>query len=109
MNAGKLKGKVTVWANQKFENELKETDYRDESIMEIWAEIVPQTGSLQRAAAETILSTTTHKIIVRYNSGKDIKQDMWITYRGHRFDIKFILNPYFRNVSLELFCEEVIG
>lgn len=109
MNAGKMRGKLTVWQNQKFENELKETDYRDEPIMETWAEIIPQTGSLQRAAAETILSKVTHKIIVRYNSGKEIKQDMWLTFRGHRFDIKFILNPYFRNEKLEIFCEEVTG
>ncbi|KAF9118333.1 hypothetical protein BGX30_004651, partial [Mortierella sp. GBA39] len=56
--------------------------------MQIWAEIIPQTAALQRAAADTKLSNTTHKIKVRYGSGKLIKQDMWITFKGHRFDIK---------------------
>lgn len=109
MNAGKLRGKIAVWGKEEYINELKETDFRDKELMSIWAEIIPQTASLQRGAAETILSNTTHKIIVRYGSGKGIRQDMWITFRDHRFEIKFILNPYFRNEKLEIFCEEVIG
>ncbi|MEC0107266.1 phage head closure protein [Paenibacillus taichungensis] len=109
MNAGKMRGKISVWGKEEYKNDLKENDYRDALKMEIWAEIIPQTASLQRAAADTILSNTTHKIIVRYKSGKGIKQDMWIIFREHRFEIKYILNPYFRNQSLEIFCEEVIG
>lgn len=109
MDAGKLRSRVVVWHKEEFDNELKEKDYRDAEFARIWAEIIPQTGSLQRVAADTILSNVTHKIIVRYNSAKDIKQDMWITFRGHRFDIKFILNPYFKNEKLEIFCEEVTG
>ncbi|AYB41793.1 phage head closure protein [Paenibacillus lautus] len=108
MNAGKMRGRITVWHKEKFQNEMKQTDYRDAVFKEVWAEIIPQTGTLQKAQAETLLSSTTHKIIVRYGSGKDIKQDMWITYKEHRFNIKFILNPYFRNAKLEIFAEEVI-
>ncbi|MGG3307456.1 phage head closure protein [Paenibacillus lautus] len=109
MNAGKLRGKVTVWHKEKFQNELKQTDYRDAVFKDkVWVEIIPQTATLQRAQAETLLSNTTHKIIVRYGSGKDITKNMWITYKDHRFDIKFILNPYFRNAKLEIFAEEVI-
>jgi len=108
MNAGRLRGKITVWHKEEFTNELKQEDYRDALFRTLWADIIPQTGTLQRAQAETLLSNTTHKIVVRFGSGKDIKQDMWITYKGHRFDIKFILNPYFRNEKLEIFAEEVI-
>jgi len=107
MNAGKLRGKITVWHKEKFENEMKQTDYRDAIFKELWAEIIPQTGTLQRAQADTILTNTTHKILIRYGSGKEIKKDMWITYKEHRFDIKFILNPYFRDAKLEIFAEEV--
>lgn len=107
MNAGKLRGKITVWKKGESKNELKQKTYVDQEFMQIWAEIIPQTAALQRAAAETKLSNTTHKIKVRYGSGKLIKQDMWITFKGHRFDIKYILNPYFRNETLEIFAEEV--
>lgn len=108
MNTGKLRARISVWGKSKTTNVLKETTYIPTELFNIWAEIIPQTGTLQRAQADTLLSKTTHKIIVRYGSGKDIKTDMWIMFRGHRFDIKYILNPYFRNESLELFCEEVM-
>ncbi|MEC0370882.1 phage head closure protein [Paenibacillus chibensis] len=108
MNAGQLKGKITVWRKVPDKNEMKETTFVDKEFMQLWAEIIPQTATLQRAAADTMLSSTTHKIKVRYGSGKLIKQDMWITFKGHRFDIKYILNPYFRKESLEIFVEEVI-
>ncbi|ABR48571.1 phage head-tail adaptor, putative [Alkaliphilus metalliredigens QYMF] len=108
MNAGNLRYKVDVYAKVKFENELKETDYRDEKLKSIWTEIIPQTGSLKNQQVETMLSTVTHKIKCRYVSAKDITKDMHFIYKGHRFDIRYILNPYFKNETLEFFCEEVI-
>ena len=106
----RLDNKIEIWSNDvKFENEVGESDYRQGLIKSIWSEIVPQTGSLQKQQANTILSNVTHKIKVRYASGKDITQDMWFIYKGHRFDINYILNPYFSNEFLEIFCEEIIG
>lgn len=103
-----LNKRIDVYGNTPTENELGEVDYIPGKIRTIWASIVPQTGKLQIQQANTILSNTTHKIIVRYESGKDITQDMYIMFKGHRFDIKYILNPYFKNETLEIFCEEVV-
>lgn len=103
-----LNRRIDIYGKVEFENELNETDYRFEKIKTIWCAIIPQTGSLQRQQTDTILSNTTHKVIVRYHAGKDIKQDMHLQYKGRRFDIKYILNPYEANESLEIFCEEVI-
>lgn len=108
MNIAGLKNRIEIWGKSPTTNELGEADYDDTELKTIWAEIIPQTGSLQRQQTNTILSNTTHKIICRYSAGKDIKTDMWIMYKGHRFDIKYILNPYFSNESLEIFCEEVV-
>lgn len=108
VNAGDLRNRVDVFGNVKKVNELDETTYMFEKIKSIWADIVPQTGSLQKQVAETILTNVTHKIIVRYAAGKDITKDMQIHFRGHQFEIKYILNPYFSNEKLEIFCTEVI-
>lgn len=89
-------------------NELGEVYYTDSKLKTIWASIVPQTGKLQIQQANTILSNVTHKIIVRYESGKDITQDMYIMYGTHRFDISYILDPYYKHETLELFAQEVI-
>lgn len=103
-----LRHRIDVYGKIKTTNELGEVTYADGKIKTIWAQIIPQTGSLQKQQADTILSNVTHKIIVRYSAGKDITQDMYIMFGTHRFDIKYILNPYFSNESLEIFCEEKI-
>lgn len=107
----RLDKKIEIWGNIPFTNELNEEDVKPGLIKPkpIWASIIPQTGNLQRQQANTILSNVTHKIKVRYGAGKDITQDMWIIFKGHRFDIKYIINPYFSNEFLEIFCEEIIG
>ena len=105
----RLKHKVDVYENQKVINELFETTYKFIKIKTIFAEIVPQTGSLQKQQADTILTNVTHKLIVRYLAGKEITKDMQIFFRGHRFEIKFILNPYFKNETLEIFCQELLN
>ena len=103
---GKMRCRVEIWYNAQTKNELLEMSNVPTKLFTVWAEIIPQTGKLQNAQADTILSKVTHKIIIRYNS--QIKQDMWIIYKGHKFYISYILNPYFRNESLEIFAEEVI-
>lgn len=108
MNPGKLRHRIDIWGNVKKVNELNKTFYSFEKIKTVHAEIVPQTGNMQRQQAETILTNVTHKIKLRYNAGKDITKDMRIHFRNAEFEIKYILNPYFKNETLEIFCTEVI-
>lgn len=105
----RLDKKIVVWGNVETTNELNETDYTPGEIKNIWAQLIPQTGKLQTQQADTILANVTHKIKIRYAAGKDITQDMWFIYQGHRFDINYILNPYFGNEFLEFFCQEIVG
>jgi len=108
MSKIKYDKRIEIWGNVKFTNELGEIDYTTAKIKTIWASIVPQTGSLQKTQAETILTNTTHKIIARYLSGKNIKDSDFIMFRERRYDIKFILNPYFKDETLEIFTEQVL-
>ncbi|MGE4272064.1 MAG: phage head closure protein [Desulfitobacterium sp.] len=108
MNPGDLRHRVDIYGKTQIVNELDEIDYTYNKLKTIWAAIIPQTGKLQAQQANTILSNVTHKIIVRYGAGKDITQDMYIMFRQKRFNVRYILNPYFKNVTLEIFCEEVI-
>ena len=108
MNPGELNKRIEIWGKSSFENELGENDYTDIKIATIWAGIIPQTGNMQRAQAETILTNVTTKITVRFSAGRGIKNDNWIMFAGKRFDIKYILDPYERHEKLEIFCTEVI-
>ncbi len=108
MNPGDLRHRIEILTNQKAKNELEETIYKFLPVKKIWAAIIPQTGSLQKQVADTILTNVTHKIIVRNNAGKDITKDMRIRYKDHEFEIKYVLNPYFKNETLEIFVQEVL-
>lgn len=73
-------------------------------VADVWCGVTPQTGSLLTGRpAETQLSRTTHKIIIRYR--KDVTPDMWMEIQGQRYTILYILDPYLRHETLELFCE----
>ncbi|MEK5330263.1 phage head closure protein [Lysinibacillus sp. FSL W8-0992] len=106
--ANKLKKRISILGNVEVEDRLGETTNKFEPIKTIWAEIVPQTGSLQKQVADTILTNVTHKIKVRFTAGQDITKEMKIKYNGHTFEIKYILNPYFENKWLEIFVQEVL-
>ncbi|MGE6513369.1 phage head closure protein [Lysinibacillus sphaericus] len=109
MNPSNLKHRIDIYANVEYENELGETSRRFEKLKTIWSAIIPQTGSLQKQQADTILTNVTHKIIIRYSAGNDISKEMKIKFRNHEFEIRYILNPYFNNETLEIFVQEVLG
>ena len=112
-NTGDLRHRIDIYDNVKVVNEYFETTYKFQKVNTIWASLIPQTGSLQRQESETILTNVTHKIVVRYPAGKDITKDMQIFQKDendvvHRYEIKYILNPFFKNETLEIFCQELI-
>ena len=107
MNPGKLNKRIEVWSEIPFENESLEADTKEQLVKKVYSSIIPMTGSLKNQAANTVVSGTTHKIIIRYITGKFIKDSMWFMFKGTRYDIKFILNPFEANKKLEFFCEVV--
>lgn len=107
MNINSLNKRIDVYAKSECENEVGDIEYKYNKQKTIWAAIIPQTGRLQVQQANTILSDVTHKVIVRYEAGKEITQDMYFMFRDKKLDIKYILNPYFKNESLEIFCQEL--
>ena len=104
MNAGKLNRRAELWGNVPFTNELGELDQTPAKIKDLYVGIIPQTGNMMKAPAETILTNVTTKFICRYQA---ITYDMWLVYAGKRHDIKYILDPYAKHETLEIFCEEV--
>ncbi|KEZ85553.1 head-tail adaptor protein [Clostridium sulfidigenes] len=108
MRISSLNKRIDIYCKLEVENQLDEVDFQWDKLRTVWAEMRPQTGKLQNQQANTILANVTHKIIIRFESAKDLTNDMYIIYNNKRFDIKYILNPYFKNETLEIFCEEVV-
>jgi len=112
MNPGDLNKCLEIWGKVEFTNELNEKDFRDALIKTAWGgfdKVNQQTGNQIIGVADTIFSKTTHKIKLRYHTSKTLTEANWFMYEGHRFDIKYILDPFFKHESLEFFCEEVRG
>lgn len=77
---------------------------KDTEVATVWCGVIPQTGSLLSGrVAETQLSRTTHKVVIRYRS--DVKSDMWLVIDGERYDILYVIDPYLQHERLEIFCE----
>ena len=101
-----LNRRIEVWHREKSteKNRLGQYPVEDKVYATVWAGIVPQTGSLLKGrSADTTLSKTTHKIILRYRD--DITTDMWFVYRGQRYDILYIMDTSLNHERLEIFCE----
>lgn len=102
-----LNKKITIYANANIENELGEITEKEVILKELFASIIPKTGSLLAGrAGNTILTKTTHKITVRYTDA--IKENMIIKFKNHKYTTDYILNPYESDKYLEIFVQEVI-
>lgn len=104
-----LNRRVEIWRQARSDerDKLGQRPKVDELYATVWAGVIPQTGSLLSGrTAETTLSRTTHKILLRYRD--DIVPSMWVKVDGVRYDILYILDPNLDHERLELFCEVVI-
>lgn len=103
------KNRLEVWGEttSKTKNRLGQYPKEETKLFEVWGAIIPQTGSLLSGRkADTTLTRTTHKIVLRYN--KNITSAQWFIYDGIRYNILYIMDPYLNNERLECFCEVVI-
>lgn len=104
-----LKNRIEIWRVEtaKEKNKLGQYPKQETKFMEVYGAILPQNGGLLNGRpADTVLTKTTHKIITRYTD--KIKSSDFIMYKGTRYDILYIQDPYLNNERLEIFCEVVI-
>ena len=104
-----LNRRVEVWESVKSEerNKLGQFPVEDRLYTVVYGSVLPQTGGLLSGrTADTALTRTTHKILMRFR--EDIRSDMWIVVDGVRYDILYIMNPNLDNERLEIFVEVVL-
>lgn len=104
-----LNHRVEVWhrVTSSERNRLGQYPIEDKLFTVVYGSVVPQTGSLLNGrTAETVLTRTTHKILMRYRD--DITADMWLMVDGVRYDILYVMNPNLDNERLEIFVEVVL-
>lgn len=104
-----MKNRIEVWGKDfaAEKNRLGQRPKVEKKLFDIYAAVIPQTGSLLSSRqADTVLTKTTHKIICRYNP--KLTSANWFMYKGERYNIIYIQDPYLNNERMECFCEVVI-
>lgn len=104
--SSRLNQKAEIWKNgvSAIKDALGQYPQEDQKVTVVWAGVTPQTGSLLSGrTADTQLTRTTHKVLIRYR--EDVTADMWLVIGGQRYDILYILDPYLKHEQLEIFCE----
>jgi len=105
MNAGELRHKITIQELQRTPDGYGGYTETWNDIATVWARIQPLRGD-ERYQAQQVLSTLSHKIILRYLNG--VKPQMRVLYGSRIFHIVSVINVEKRNKVLELLCEEEI-
>jgi SPP1 family predicted phage head-tail adaptor len=103
--AGKLRHEIDIVIPTNAQDASGGTDISDNVVFAtVWASIEALTGRDQLAVGEFV-STTSHKITIRYLAGVTAKMQVW--FAGRQFQIACVLNPDERTKMLVLLCLEV--
>lgn len=104
-----LNKRVEVWHSVKSteRDRLGQFPVEDKLYTTAYACVIPQTGGLLNGrTADTTLTRTTHKILMRYRD--DITPDMWIMADGVRYNILYVMDPNLNLERLEIFTEVIL-
>ena len=102
-----LNHSIKVYGVIEGKNELLQDTKEHGYLKTIPGKVIPQTGKVIKAPGDKKEVVISHKIKTRFHAGKDIDHNMYLMFRGVRFDIKHILNDRFDDQYLEIFVEEV--
>lgn len=100
LNAGNLDKRIEVWGVTEITDDYG-THTQDGKLYTCWAMVEGQRGK-EYYEADKIANADNYKITIRYR--KNINESNKIHYRGMIYEIQSIVNPYYSNEKLELYC-----
>lgn len=104
----RLSSRIDVYSKIEVKNELDEDDHIYSKLKTVWAEISPQGGSLKQGQANTNYADISHKIVIRLNSISNLSNDMYLMFKGQRYDIKYFNPNYKYKDRIEIMCSLVV-
>lgn len=97
--ASKLKNRIKIYRNMLVKGKLGD-EQKSNLLKTVWAKIIPLNGKVVNGEGETQYSEKRFKIIIRK---MDIKENTdFIIYKGHRYQIDYIIPDYKDNSYLEV-------
>lgn len=106
--SSRLNCRIQFWGKMPFINDLGESDFRYEPLKTAWAEVIPTGGSDRGGQGGTVYAEVTHKITVRTGTVPELTNDMYVTFRGQRYDVKYSIPNYKQRDRVEIYCSLVV-
>lgn len=106
--SSRLNCRVSLYGKMKTKNALNEIVYDYAELKTLWAEIIPTGGAQQTMPDGSTYTDITHKITVRAASVPNLTNDMYIRFRGQRYDIKYFMPNYKLRDRIEIFCSLMV-
>lgn len=103
MFSGYLDKRVKVTSIQKVFNGRGGWTQKEVTLGEYWAAVFPL-NVVERTQYSALNSDVTTKVMVRYNP--DIKEDMFINFRGKKYRIQGVINPAYEDEYMQLVAVE---
>ncbi len=102
--AGKLRHKVDIYAREEYTDELGAKKFTYNKIKSVYASIAPIIGERVRVVKNDRIggmnyTSTTIKFIMRIDAVR-VAKDMYIMYRGQRYDVDYAI-PIYKNMQYQ--------
>lgn len=106
--SSRLNCRVRLWGRTSVVNDLGESDFAYKPLRDVWAEVLPTGGSEQGGQGGTVFAEVTHKVTVRAGALPELTNDMYLTFRGQRYDVKYAIPNYKLRDRIEIYCRLVV-
>lgn len=99
-----LNCRVMLFARQQVITALGDIDFDYIPQGQVWAKIVPTGGSVATQPGDMTQAQLKHTITIRANALPHPAEDMYLIYKGHRYNVEYWRPHYKHPDRVELIC-----
>ncbi|EOQ38311.1 head-tail adaptor protein [Butyricicoccus pullicaecorum] len=96
--------RVTLYARQQVTTALGDTDFDYVPQGQVWAKILPTGGKVANLSGDMQQAQLSHTVTIRANALPHPAEDMYLTYKGHRYNVEYWQPHYKHPDRVELIC-----
>lgn len=99
--SSRLNNRIEIWGEIKEESDIGEI-VKNKLLKKVWADIVPQSGSISNGQGETTVSNTKFKARMRKT---EISSSNFIIFKGLKYEIEYILPDFNKNNFIDVYLK----
>jgi SPP1 family predicted phage head-tail adaptor len=109
MRAGTLRHRIIIQTKSEDPDGMggAKVTWPEKDWIEVWARVKPIRG-MEQIQALSLEGKITHQILMRYREGVTVAKRIYWKKQNKYFNIRSVINPDQRNISLEIMAQEEI-